>query len=528
MKANGKFTMLGVAVVLGGLLLFLTCSPPKTEPVRTGTIPDGEVDPTKWGQVYPLEYDQWKKTEQAKPLTSKYKNAHTADGHHADKLSEYPYMALLFNGWGFGVEYNEPRGHHYMLIDQLEVDPSRLKSGGACLTCKTPFAPKLRQEMGVHYFSDPYMDVHAKIPVQFQKLGVSCVDCHNNKTMDLQFSRWTLIQGLKDIGFNPDQATRQEKRTLVCAQCHVSYIVKKDQNMKSIDVIFPWQGSKAGDISIENIIKVLKSDPANLEWKQNLTGFKLAFIRHPEYEFYSRNSVHWQAGVSCADCHNPYIKVGANKITDHDLTSPLKNNLIACQQCHTETPEWLRQQVTAVQDRTVSLMLRAGYETAVAAKLFELAHQAQKDGKQLDQKLYDQAKDLYLDAFYRVVFVGAENSVGFHNPSEAGRIMGDAVAMAGRSEALLRQALTKAGVEIPADINLDLAKYLNKRGVKPLNFMPAEEFKDPFGIQPMLTPQASLGLTAAPAAAPAPAATPAAPAKPGAPAAPTTPAAPKR
>ena len=81
-------------------------------------------------------------------------------------------------------------------------------------------------------------------------------------------------------------------------------------------------------------------------------------------------------------------------------------------------------QVTAIQDRTVSLMHRAGYETAVAAKLFEVAHQAQKDGKQLDQKLYDQAKDLYLDAFYRVIFMGAENSVGFHNPSEAGRIWG--------------------------------------------------------------------------------------------------------
>ena len=108
-----------------------------------------------------------------------------------------------------------------------------------------------------------------------------------------------------------------------------------------------------------------------------------------------------------------------------------------------------------------------------------LAHKAQKEGKKIDQKLYDQAKDLYLDAFYRVIFMGAENSVGFHNPSEAGRILGDAVAMAGRSEALLRQALTKAGVEIPADINLELAKYLNNRGVKPLNFMPPKNLKTP-------------------------------------------------
>ena len=295
------------------------------------------------------------------------------------------------------------------------------------------------------------------------------------------------------IGKDPKALTRQEKRSLVCGQCHVTYVVKKDKDMKSIDVFFPWQGSKEGDISIENIIKVLKSDPAYLEWKQNVTGFKLGFIRHPEYEFYSRNSVHWQANVSCADCHMPYIRVGANKISDHDVMSPLKNDLKACQQCHTESPEWLKNQVLAIQDRTLSLMNRAGYAVAVAAKLFEMAHKAQAEGKKIDQPLYDQAKDLYLEAMYRVIYIGAENSIGFHNPTEAGRICGDAVAMAMKSDGLLRQALTKAGVEVPANVNLELAKYLNKRGVKPLNFKPEFEFKDPFGIQPMLTPDSSLG-----------------------------------
>jgi nitrite reductase (cytochrome c-552) len=210
----------------------------------------------------------------------------------------------------------------------------------------------------------------------------------------------------------------------------------------------------------------------------------------------------------------PYIKVGANKISDHDVTSPLKTDMKACQQCHAESPEWLKNQVTAIQDRTVSLMFRSGYATAVAAKLIEMVHQTQKDGKQIDQKLYDQAKDLYLEALYRVNYVGAENSVGFHNPTEAGRILGDATAFAGRSEALLRQALTKAGVEVPANVNLELAKYLNKRGKKPLNFKPEQELKDPFGLQEKLTPAASLGIAAAPApAAPAPPKAPAAPKK---------------
>jgi nitrite reductase (cytochrome c-552) len=478
---------------LAALLTLAACAPEKTEPVKTGTIADGDIDPANWGKVYPLEYDSWLKTKDPKPPKSKYKKGYDTDLVIWDKLSEFPYMALLFNGWGFGVEYNEPRGHYYMITDQLEIDPSRLKGGGVCLSCKSPYAPKLEKEMGVDYFKQPYMDVHAKIPKEFQKLGVACVDCHDNKSMGLKMTHPVALKAVQTLGKDPDKLTRQELRSLTCAQCHVTYIIPKDKEMKSVGLFFPWQGSKEGDISMENIIKVLKSDPAYLEWKQNVTGFKFGFIRHPEYEFYSRNSVHWQADVACADCHMPYTKVGANKISSHDVMSPLKNDMKACQQCHAESPEWLKNQVIAIQDRTVSLMLRAGYATAVTAKLFELANKTQTEGKAIDQTLYNQAKDLYTEAFYRVIFIGAENSIGFHNPTEAGRILGDAVALAMKADGLLRQALTKAGVEVPPEINLELAKYTNKRGVKELMFKPEAEFKDPFGMQEKLTPDSSLG-----------------------------------
>jgi nitrite reductase (cytochrome c-552) len=490
---NVKTMLILAFVVVGGSLLWFSCAPSKPEPVKTVAIADGEMDPANWGKAYPLEYEYWLKTKDPRPPKSKFKKGYDTDKVIYDKLSEFPYMPLLFNGWGFGVEYNEPRGHYYMVIDQLEVDPSRLKAGGVCLTCKTPYADKLQKEMGSDYFKLPYLEVHSKIPPDFQKLGVACNDCHDNKTLNPRLERWTLKQALADVGKDPNQLGRQELRSLVCAQCHVTYVIPKDQEMKSTAVFFPWQGSKVGDISVENIIKVIRSSPAYGEWKQNVTGFKFGFMRHPEYEFYSRNSVHWKANAACADCHMPYIKVGANKISDHNVMSPLKNDLRACQQCHTETPEWLKDQVTAIQDRTVSLMNRAGYACAVTAKLFETAHKAQAEGKKLDEKLYDQAKNLYTEAFYRVIFMGAENSVGFHNPSEAGRICGDAVAMAMKADALLRQALAKAGVDVPANVNLELAKYLNERGVKKLKFNPAFEFQDPFGTQEMLTPAASLG-----------------------------------
>ena len=172
MKRHSASFVVWLMCLAGIILLAGACSPPKPEPVKTGTIADGEIDPAKWGQVYPLEYDSWLKTKDPKPAgKSKYKKGWDTDLVVYDKLSEFPYMALLFNGWGFGIEYNEPRGHHYMLIDQLEIDPSRLKAGGVCLSCKSPYAPKLEKEMGLNYFKDPYLDVHAKIPAAVPEAG---------------------------------------------------------------------------------------------------------------------------------------------------------------------------------------------------------------------------------------------------------------------------------------------------------------------------------------------------------------------
>lgn len=469
-------------------LIFLCgCPPQKTEPVRPVKIADGEIDPANWGKAYPLHYDLWKKSEEpTAPGKSKYKKGFDADNIVYDKLSEFPFMALLFNGWGFGIEYNEPRGHAYMVIDQLDIDSGRVKAGGVCLTCKTPYAVKLEKEMGLDYYKMPFRDVHGKIPPEFQRLGIACIDCHDNKDMSLTISRgFTLTTALKNMGVNTDKLTRQEMRSMVCAQCHVTYDIVKDQEMKSVGIYFPWQGSTMGNISVENIIKVLRTDTTILEWKQNVTGFKLPFIRHPEYELFTYNSIHWKAGAACADCHMPYTKVGAYKVSDHRVTSPLKTDLRACVQCHSESPEWLREQVESIQDRTVSLMIRAGYATATVAKLFEKAHAVREAGKTVDAALYDKAKDYYIEAFFRLNFIGAENSVGFHNPAEALRVLGDTLAFAGKAEALLRQGLMKAGVEVPVKVDLELKKYLENRGEKKLQFNPKMEIKDPFRVQDM-------------------------------------------
>ncbi len=466
-------------------LLLAGCQPEKTEAVRPVKIAEGEMDPAEWGKAYPVHYDLWKMTEEPQPAgKSKYKKGWDADGITYDKLSQYPYMALLFNGWGFGIEFNEPRGHAYMIRDQLKIDESRLGSGGVCLTCKTPYAPKLEEEMGVNYYMKPYKEVLAEVPEKHRELGVACVDCHDSQTMKLKLSReFTLGKALNVMGVDRSKLTTQQMRTLVCAQCHVTYAIPKNDNKKSVGLYFPWQGSKLGNISIENIIAQFRNDPTVLEWKQTVTGFRLPFIRHPEFELYSNSSVHWVAGASCTDCHMPYTKVGSVKVSDHRVASPLKSDLKACQQCHAEGPEWLRQRVYDIQDRTVSMKIRAGYANATVAKLFELTHKAQEGGTVVDQALYDQAKEFYFDSFFRLIFIGAENSMGFHNPQEAARVLSDSTAFATKAEGLLRQALVKAGVELPVEIDLELDKYLNDRGETKVQFKPEQMVEDPFGNQ---------------------------------------------
>ncbi|MEW6408626.1 MAG: ammonia-forming cytochrome c nitrite reductase subunit c552 [Nitrospirota bacterium] len=484
MKKRNYLILAMFVVIASVIVLLYGCPPSKIEPVRPVKIADGEIDPAKWGEAYPINYESWKKTEEPTPAgKSKYKRGWDTDKKIYDKLSEFPFLALLYNGWGFGIEYNESRGHAYMVKDQIDIDPSRVKPGGVCLSCKSPSVPNLKKELGPNYFKVSYKEAINMIPEKIRELGTACIDCHDNKDMSLKLSRDFLIAALKDMGVDPGKLTRQDMRSLVCAQCHVTYIIPRDKDMKPTGLFFPWQGSKWGNIRAENIIKKMRSDPAYGEWKQAVTGFKMAYIRHPEYELYADNSVHWKAGAACADCHMPYTKVGSYKIHDHRVMSPLKNDMKACMQCHTETAEWLKEQVIAIQDRTVSLMMRAGYATATVAKLLEITHKAQAEGKNIDKAIYDKAKDYSEEAFYRTNYIVAENSVGFHNPTEATRILGDAIAFATKAEGLLRQALTKAGVAVPLKVNLELEKYLNNRGEKKLKFDAKVELKDPFGIQ---------------------------------------------
>ncbi|MEK7750145.1 MAG: ammonia-forming cytochrome c nitrite reductase subunit c552, partial [Planctomycetota bacterium] len=113
---------------------------------------------------------------------------------------------------------------------------------------------------------------------------------------------------------------------------------------------------------------------------------------------------------------------GAIKISDHNVRSPLLNIANACQTCHHFSEAELKARIEIIQDCTRTLMIRA--EEAVVALIHDLQH-AQEFGIPAEQ--LKPAQSLHRKAQWRLDFVAAENSMGFHAPQEAARILGEAI-----------------------------------------------------------------------------------------------------
>jgi nitrite reductase (cytochrome c-552) len=126
--------------------------------------------------------------------------------------------------------------------------------------------------------------------------------------------------------------------------------------------------------------------------------------------------------VACADCHMPYEREGAVKVSNHHVRSPLLDVAAACQTCHRIDESELKARVEVVQDRNRALLDR-GQEALVA--LIDALAAARGDGA-TDEELKP-ARDLQRRAQFRLDFVYAENSMGFHAPQEAARILAEAI-----------------------------------------------------------------------------------------------------
>jgi len=150
--------------------------------------------------------------------------------------------------------------------------------------------------------------------------------------------------------------------------------------------------------------------------------------QHPEFETWSQG-IHARAGVSCADCHMPYRREGALKVSDHWVRSPLLNVARACQGCHPVSEAELQARVALIQERTHSLMQQSAGALTDMLDAIVAAKQGGADAAALAKALELQRK-----AQWRLDFVNAENSMGFHAPQESARILAESIDYARRAQ----------------------------------------------------------------------------------------------
>jgi nitrite reductase (cytochrome c-552) len=244
--------------------------------------------------------------------------------------------------------------------------------------------------------------------------------------MELIVTNPALDEALQAQGRDWREFTRQEMRTVVCANCHVEYYFKGDGKY----LTFPWEdGTKIEDISGYYAELQFK------DWEHPQSGAPMIKMQHPEYELFTQNSTHYNAGVACADCHMPYTRDGAAKFSTHDVKSPLLNAENACGQCHTDVT-YVTNRVSTIQNQVYETMIAT--EDAILAAISAIEAAAAQPG--VDTQQLEEARWLHREAQLRWDFIAAENSMGFHNPEEALRILAAATDLARQAELKAVQA----------------------------------------------------------------------------------------
>ncbi len=390
-------------------------------PLKVVEIAENELDPAVWGQNFPRQYDSFVRTEE------NYGATPYGGSEPYSKLERHPDLLRLWAGNAFSKDHNEERGHFYAQSDQTETERVKVANQpAACANCHAAETPQLIAEMGWEEFNHtPFNDIKDQL-----HLGSSCADCHDPDTMDLRLTRPALINALDAQGIDWTQATRQEMRTYVCAQCHVEYYFAGEKK----ELTFPWTEG----LRIENI-EAYYNDAGFKDWVHAETGAPMLKAQHPEYELWS-TGIHARSGVACADCHMPYVRDGSVKVSDHWLRSPLTNLDSSCGSCHKQTEEELRERVAIIQDTTAGLLRRS--EEALVAAIDAIV--AAKAAGATDEQLAE-VNQLHRSASLRWDFISSENSTGFHSPQEAARVLAEAIDLARQAELKAVQILSELG-----------------------------------------------------------------------------------
>jgi nitrite reductase (cytochrome c-552) len=411
---------------------------------RVVALTDTTVDPAVWGQNFPQQYDDYRRTVDQTRTRYGGSEAMPRDPTESDpraqvaqsRLEEDPRLIEFWSGYAFAKDFREERGHAYMLDDQVFTQRQQASpQPGTCLHCHgSMYVAYKRAGNGdlIKGFEkmNPMPYAQAK---QFGNIThpISCIDCHDPQTMQLRVTRPGFIEGIRTLkasqGVNTydvnKDATRQEMRTYVCGQCHVEYYFKGPEKR----LTYPW----AKGLQADSILAYYEEN-GHKDWTHKVSGAPVLKAQHPEFEMYNQG-IHAKSGVACADCHMPYKRTGAMKISDHHVQSPLLNIQKSCQTCHRWNEEELRNRVHTIQDRTYQLRNIALDATLQLTR--SIGEAAKRDSMSANVKA---ARGYQRKAQFLTDFIEAENSMGFHAGQEAARVLANAINYARLGQAALR------------------------------------------------------------------------------------------
>jgi nitrite reductase (cytochrome c-552) len=439
---------LGVVAAVATTALLVTIVQRKQEArnpfFRVVELSDTTTDPAVWGKNFPFQYDAYLRTVDqvrtrfggSEALPRVPSDADPRSAVAQSRLDEDPRLRTMWAGYAFARDFREERGHAYMLVDQMFTERQQAaRQPGACLHCHgSMYVPYLRAGDG-----DLIRGFERLNPLPYdsaRRVGgvdhpVACIDCHDPRSMQLRITRPGFLEGIRAMkaaqgvrDYDPNtMATRQEMRAYVCGQCHVEYYFRGPERR----LVYPWFRG----LSVDSMLAYYDSVQVR-DWMHAETGAPVLKAQHPEFEMWSMG-IHARSGVACADCHMPYTRVGAQKVSDHHVQSPLMNINRACQTCHRFPEEEMRERVEAIQSRTFQLRNEA--MNALVSLIADL--RAARDAGRSDGELAT-ARALQRRSQFLLDFVEAENSTGFHAPGEAARILAASANLARQGQIALR------------------------------------------------------------------------------------------
>jgi nitrite reductase (cytochrome c-552) len=442
----GVLVLVAAAGTIGGMFLLVSIFERKQEArnpfFRVVELSDDTVDPAIWGKNFPQQYDDYRRTvdqqrtryggSEAEPRTPTQADPRSVVAQ--SRIEEDPRLKTMSAGYAFAKDFREERGHAFMLDDQTYTERQQVtKQPGTCLHCHASIAIAYKNA-GDGDLMKGFEKINRMPFAEARKLvthPVACIDCHEPATMQLRVSRPGFIEGIralkagagmKEYDVNRD-ATRQEMRSFVCGQCHVEYYFKGPEKR----LVYPW----ANGLKVEQILAHYDKEGFK-DWSHADTGAPVLKAQHPEFEMWNQG-IHARSGVACADCHMPYKREGALKISDHHVRSPLLNINHACQTCHKWPEAELKSRVEAIQERTQQMRNLAMDALVELIGELKAARAANSPSEQIaTAQDFQRKSQFYLD------FVEAENSSGFHAPQEALRILGESINFARKGQLTLR------------------------------------------------------------------------------------------